>query len=345
MCGRFALRLGRDRIRQVPGYNLDVDEWENEDEFVPRYNIAPRTQAPVIRHRGAADGGEPTDSSDKMIMQTMKWGLVPHWSKVEDKTLSTTNARAENLVEGGGMWGSLRGSKRCVIPVQGYYEWLTKGKQKLPHFTKRKDGGLMLLAGLYDSAVIDGRTLWTFTIVTTSANSSFSWLHDRQPVILSSTSSVLAWLDTSTTPTNTSWTKQLTQLVQPYSDKNVELECYQVPQEVGRVGTESETFIQPIKSRKDGIQAMFMKQKEVKRKREEDTEVIGVKDEDDGPSKRAKTEDADVEEHDEKPPKKLKAEGSSSGFKPSSSSQPPSQSQERKPKPSPTKEKGIPETT
>lgn len=135
---------------------------------MPRYNIAPRTQVPVLRRR---DNG-PNDQPD-LILQTMKWGLVPHWSKHEDKTLSTTNARAENLVEGGGMWGSLRGTKRCVIPCQGYplphpsclpllngdrryYEWLSKGKQKVPYYTKRKDGGIMLLAGLYDSAVIEG---------------------------------------------------------------------------------------------------------------------------------------------------------------------------------------------
>jgi putative SOS response-associated peptidase YedK len=102
--------LQRNQIRNLPGYDLDVEEWENEDDFVPRYNIAPRTQAPVLRRR---DG-------DQLVLQTMKWGLVPHWSKIEDKSLSTTNARSENLVEGGGMWGSLRGTKRCVIPVQGY---------------------------------------------------------------------------------------------------------------------------------------------------------------------------------------------------------------------------------
>ncbi|KAF5353475.1 hypothetical protein D9756_008100 [Leucocoprinus leucothites] len=343
MCGRFALRLGRDRIRQLPGYNIDVDEWENEEEFVPRYNIAPRTQAPVLRRRGTTDDSELNDSSDKLILQTMKWGLVPHWSKFEDKTLSTTNARAENLVEGGGMWGSLRGSKRCVIPVQGYYEWLTRGKQKLPHFTKRKDEGIMLLAGLYDSAVIEGkhhrRTLWTFTIVTTDANSSFSWLHDRQPVILSSTSAVLSWLE----PTNNTWTKQLTQLVQPYSDKNVELDCYQVPQEVGRVGTESETFIEPVKSRKDGIQAMFMKQKEKKTEGKRKRETVEIKDEDKETSKRATTEDGEKfkpGDQVQKPAKKLKSESSSSDIKPTPSS---SQSSERKPKPSPTKKKASPQ--
>jgi len=115
-------------------------------------------------------------------------------------------------------------------------------------------------------------TLWTFTIVTTAANADFTWLHDRQPVILSSTSAVLSWLDTSS---SSSWSQQLTQLVQPYSDKSVKLECYQVPRQVGKVGNESPTFIEPVASRKDGIQAMFTKQRERegKRLREEEDRV------------------------------------------------------------------------
>jgi putative SOS response-associated peptidase YedK len=53
-------------------------------------------------------------------MHSMKWGLVPHWSKAEPPTLNTINARAENLQEGGGMWGSVKGRKRCVVVAQGY---------------------------------------------------------------------------------------------------------------------------------------------------------------------------------------------------------------------------------
>lgn len=104
----------------------------------------------------------------------MRWGLVPHWSKHEDKTLSTTNARRENLVEGGGMWQSIKGKTRCAVLCEGsvrpvpfkppnalkatrYYEWLKKGKERLPHFTKRKDGQLLLLAGLYDRAHLEGQ--------------------------------------------------------------------------------------------------------------------------------------------------------------------------------------------
>ena len=105
-------------------------------------------------------------------MQTMKWGLVPHWAKYEDKNLNTTNARSENLVVGGGMWGSIKGRKRCAIPCEGYvlccyslvyllrirsyFEWLKKGKERLPHFTKHKNGNLMLLAGLYDVVTLEG---------------------------------------------------------------------------------------------------------------------------------------------------------------------------------------------
>ena len=54
------------------------------------------------------------------MMHSMRWGLVPHWSKAEPPTLNTINARAENLEEGGGMWGSIKGRKRCVVVAQGY---------------------------------------------------------------------------------------------------------------------------------------------------------------------------------------------------------------------------------
>jgi putative SOS response-associated peptidase YedK len=142
MCGRFALRLPvclaitqfqndpeafqRGEIRQNVRHgrnNLNVDDdWIDEDEFVPRYNIAPRTYAPVVRRRdpSSSSDGSASDSEPHYVLQSMKWGLVPHWSKVEDKTLSTTNARSENLVEGGSMWSSIKGKKRCAVICQGY---------------------------------------------------------------------------------------------------------------------------------------------------------------------------------------------------------------------------------
>jgi len=52
-------------------------------------------------------------------MHTMKFGLVPAWFKHEDNKLSTFNARAENLVETGGLWESMKKQKRCIVVAQG----------------------------------------------------------------------------------------------------------------------------------------------------------------------------------------------------------------------------------
>ncbi|OSD03647.1 DUF159-domain-containing protein [Trametes coccinea BRFM310] len=325
MCGRYSLGLQHDEIQQMHGYNVNIGEWVGRDNFVPRHNIAPRSQAPVIRRRDpqepAADS-EPSreepqaastaladgpiaqpgltqadndkasssaevpaessvsdtagtlagsqaeveiqkhardGSSPPLILHTMKWGLVPHFSKHEDPSLKTINARCEALIEGqAGMWASIKGRKRCAVVCEGYYEWLKKGKERLPHFTRHKDGRLMLLAGLWDCTVLQGSTepLWTFTIVTTDASKEFSWLHDRQPVILPDESALNTWLDTS----SGKWTPELSKLCAPYRYSEHPLVCYQVPKEVGKIGTESPTFIQPIQGRKDGIQALFAKQ-------------------------------------------------------------------------------------
>ncbi|KAI0324889.1 DUF159-domain-containing protein [Cubamyces sp. BRFM 1775] len=317
MCGRFSLGIPHDEIQQLHGYNVRIGEWVGRDNFVPRHNIAPRSQAPVIRRRdgndqhaagssgsrtqpdatstaestAATQSSPPTDdpedpaaipnaqSTDRgaptstlsesmstadaqpLMLHTMEWGLVPHFSKHEDPTLKTINARCEALIEGqAGIWASIKGRKRCAVVCEGYYEWLKKGKERLPHFTRHKDGRLMLLAGLWDCTVLSGSTepLWTFTIVTTDASKEFSWLHDRQPVILSDEAALETWLDTS----SGKWTPELSKLCAPYHAADHPLVCYQVPKEAGKIGTESPTFIQPIQERKDGIQALFARQQQ-----------------------------------------------------------------------------------
>ncbi|KAG2107630.1 uncharacterized protein F5147DRAFT_613135 [Suillus discolor] len=243
MCGRYALGLQRSEIRALPGYpNLEIGEWVNEDNFVPRYNIAPNSQAPVILRRNAA-------SSD-LQMQTMRWGIP--YGKIHAKGQQAINARSENIMESVGMWNKYRSSNRCVVVSQGYYEWQTKGKAKLPHFTKNADGKVMLMAGLYHVSEVTIPN-YVFAIITTSASTSLSWLHDRQPVILTSDADVTKWLDTS----SNAWSAELGKLLRPAEG----LICYQVPKEVGKVGAESPAFVQPVTTRKDGIEAMFAKQR------------------------------------------------------------------------------------
>jgi len=103
----------------------------------------------------------------------------------------------------------------------------------------------MLMAGLYDCVTLEGQTiwyhdayfaelipiltgqqkpLWTFAIVTAAANKEFEWLHDRQPVILSTREALDKWLDTS----SGLWTSELSKLVEPYHDPSSPLEWYRL---------------------------------------------------------------------------------------------------------------------
>ncbi|KAL1738169.1 hypothetical protein HDZ31DRAFT_86221 [Schizophyllum fasciatum] len=268
MCGRFAFHRSHGQIRHNVAEDLghDVDDWVDGDAFYPRYNVAPRTYSPVIRardtspsalsERDTADAAGPSRSaasdseSSRFVLHSMRWGVVPHWSKADSFQMNTINARAENVVEGGGMWASMKGSKRCIVPCDGW-----SPKTKLPHFLRHENKHLMFFAGLWDCVRLPGsdKPLFTFSIITTEAPSAYAWLHDRQPVILSAAKDIEAWLDPSR-----GWSKELARILQPY--KGTKLDCYQVPQEVGKVGNESPAFDEPIQERKDGIEAMFAKQ-------------------------------------------------------------------------------------
>jgi putative SOS response-associated peptidase YedK len=94
-------------------------------------------------------------------LQSMKWGLIPFWTKRNPdygSMLKTINCRDDSLASSGGMWHTMKQKKRCVVICQGFYEWLKKngGKEKVPHFIKRKDGGPMLMAGLWDCVQYEG---------------------------------------------------------------------------------------------------------------------------------------------------------------------------------------------
>jgi putative SOS response-associated peptidase YedK len=109
------MHLQRHDVLNIPAYNIHIDEWVDEDQFVPRYNIAPHSRAPVLRRRDGA-----VSNRDELILQTMKWGLIPHWSKFDaSKSMNTINARSESLIEGGGMWASIKGKTRCAVVCQG----------------------------------------------------------------------------------------------------------------------------------------------------------------------------------------------------------------------------------
>ncbi|KAH6842504.1 hypothetical protein B0I37DRAFT_198031 [Chaetomium sp. MPI-CAGE-AT-0009] len=293
MCGRYAMALWPSQVRQMLQDNDDMpvdDAPADEGDGAPRqsYNFAPGYHGVVYRadvpDRGAgtttsrATHPQPnTDTTDatadqttpptdvptnpsqtRYKLQSMKWGLVPSWTKRNpdySTLLKTINCRSDSLASPGGLWASMKGRKRCVVVAQGFYEWLKVGgssatKDRVPHYVKRKDGRLMFFAGLWDCVRYEGEggegeRLYTFTVVTTDSNARLRFLHDRMPVILEPGSEALwKWLD----PGRNEWSAELQGLLKPFEG---ELEVYPVSKEVGKVGNNSPSFVIPVASREN----------------------------------------------------------------------------------------------
>ena len=104
---------------------------------------------------------KPTHDGSRYKLQAMRWGLIPFWTKRNPgyaSVMKTINCRSDSLSRSGGMWTTMKMRKRCVVVADGFYEWLKVGpKEKIPHYIKRKDGGPMLFAGLWDCVTYEGR--------------------------------------------------------------------------------------------------------------------------------------------------------------------------------------------
>jgi putative SOS response-associated peptidase YedK len=221
---------------------------------------SPRKKHKTTKDTSRLQSGRATSKKDYAYeLKVMKWGLIPFWTKRSPdygSMLRTINCRDDSLIENRGMWTTMKQRKRCIVIAQGFYEWLKKGpggKERVPHFVKRKDGQLMCMAGLWDCVRYEDvkedengeEKLYSYTIITTDANKQLRFLHDRMPVILDAGSEAMKiWLD----PERNKWSVELQGLLKPYEG---ELECYPVAKEVGKVGNNSPDFIVPIDSKEN----------------------------------------------------------------------------------------------
>jgi putative SOS response-associated peptidase YedK len=177
MCGRFTLHTPEARIREA--FNLeDMDPLG----LVPRYNIAPSQDVPIIRG---------TEVGKEMVMA--KWGLVPHWSKEPKTGYSTINARIESVAEKPAYRTPFK-RRRCLIPADGFYEWKVIDGKKIPHHIHMRDGDVFAFAGLWDRWEGEGHVLDSCSIIVMPANEVMKPLHERMPAIIAPANYDL-WLD------------------------------------------------------------------------------------------------------------------------------------------------------
>ena len=105
--GRYRL----SRRKQVIAEHFDA--LAGDDDWAPRYNIAPTQPIPVIRQH-------PKEPRRKLSL--MRWGLVPHWAKDISGSASMINARSETAATRPAFRDPMK-LRRCLIPADGFYEW------------------------------------------------------------------------------------------------------------------------------------------------------------------------------------------------------------------------------
>lgn len=220
MCARYTLG-------NVSGVPLRFQAVAEQLELTPRYNIAPSQFVPVIV---PANGGR--------AIHLQRFGLIPAWSKDGPPKFATINARGEDI-EAKATYRRPFQRQRCLIPADGFYEWRTEGKAKIPLHIRLRDGGLFAFAGVYDvwREPSSDERVESFSIVTTTPNDLLKTIHNRMPVILPAEAEDF-WLD----PDNRD-IAGLKSLLRPYPAE--EMEAYEVSKAVSRPGNEGPALIAP----------------------------------------------------------------------------------------------------
>jgi putative SOS response-associated peptidase YedK len=138
--------------------------------LLDNHNVAPTSAVPVLV---AADG--------QVHVEVMQWGLVPSWSNDARAGAKMINARAETVTEKVSFRSLVRGN-RCIIAMNGFYEWQREGSRpKVPHYVTRTDGALLLAAGLWStSPVLDIGA--SFAMMTRESGDDLASIHHRSPV-------------------------------------------------------------------------------------------------------------------------------------------------------------------
>ncbi|MGA5463921.1 SOS response-associated peptidase [Mycobacterium sp. NPDC050041] len=189
MCGRFAVTTDPALLAQKIEA-IDEATTAAKDSVGPNFNVAPTTTISTVVKRHT----EPEDESTRRV-RLMRWGLIPPWVKTtedgapDNKGPLLINARSEKVSSSPAFRNSAK-SKRCLVPMDGWYEWRGEKGAKTPFYMYGGDGELLYMAGLWSTwrpkeAPKDAPPLLSCTIITTDAAGPLAEIHDRMPLTIS----------------------------------------------------------------------------------------------------------------------------------------------------------------
>ena len=223
MCGRY--RLSR-RKQLVAEY---FDAVSGEDEWNPRYKIAPTQPVPIIRQH---------PKEPRRELSLVRWGLIPSWAKDTSGAARMVNARSETAAARPAFRDALA-SRRCLVPADGFYEWVRTGTAKQPYCFEVDDGELFAFAGLWERwKDLSGQWIKSCSILTTTPNVVTSAVHDRMPVILGPADYDL-WLDPGMKNVGA-----LSEILKPYDARM--MRCYPVSTRLNQVQNDDAECAKPI---------------------------------------------------------------------------------------------------
>jgi putative SOS response-associated peptidase YedK len=223
MCGRYRLSRRKQLVEEY------FDTESDEPEWTPRYNIAPSQPVPVVRQN---------PKEPRRELSLMRWGLIPSWAKDASVAARMINARSETAGTKPAFRDPLT-NRRCLIPADGFYEWVRTGKVKQPYCFEVNDGELFAFAGIWDHwRDPNSNIVETCSILTTSPNAVTSVVHDRMPVILDPDSYDI-WLDPGMRDVTT-----VSELLKPYDAQL--MRCYPISTRINHVANDDEESAAPV---------------------------------------------------------------------------------------------------
>ncbi|MEV4707303.1 SOS response-associated peptidase [Actinoplanes sp. NPDC049316] len=165
MCGRYATTKSEADLGEL------FDAVAVSETPAASWNVAPTDPVPLIRMSERHDG---------RVVDTARWGLVPPWAEDLRAGARMINARSETVAQSPAFAASFQ-RRRCLVPADGWYEWVRTGRQRQAYYMTPHDSSVLAFAGIW--TMWRGETL-TCSVLTTAALGGLKAVHDRMPLIL-----------------------------------------------------------------------------------------------------------------------------------------------------------------